>query len=53
MDTWTGIAAVIVGPVTCFYGYLLFRILLILAGLIVGYGLGHAVEQTGHPWLST
>jgi hypothetical protein len=52
MDAWMGIAAVIVGLVTCFYGYPLFRILLILAGLIVGYGLGQTVVQTGHPWLS-
>lgn len=52
MDAWMGIIALLVGLVTCFYGYPLFRILLILAGLIVGYGLGQAVVQVGHPWLS-
>ncbi len=52
MDAWMGIVAVIVGLVTCFYGYPLFRVLLVLAGLIVGYGLGQAIVQTGHPWLS-
>jgi len=52
MDAWMGIVAIIVGLVTCFYGYTLFRVLLILAGLIVGYGLGQAVVQAGHPWLS-
>jgi hypothetical protein len=52
MDIWIGIIAVLVGLVSCFYGYPLFRVLLILAGLIVGYGLGQTVVQTGHPWLS-
>jgi hypothetical protein len=52
MDAWMGIVAVLVGLVTCFYGYPLFRLLLILAGLIVGYALGQALVQAGHPWLS-
>lgn len=52
MDTWMGIIAIIVGLVTCFYGYPLFRLLLILAGLIVGYGLGQSLVQASHPWLS-
>lgn len=52
MDAWMGIVAVIVGLVTCFYGYPLFRLLLILAGLIGGYALGQNFAQAGHPWLS-
>jgi hypothetical protein len=52
MDVWMGIVAVIVGLVTCFYGYPLFRVLLILAGLIGGYALGQSLIQTGHPWVS-
>lgn len=52
MDVWMGIAAVIVGLVTCFYGYPLFRILLILAGLIGGYAIGQSFFPAGHPWLS-
>lgn len=52
MDAWMGIVAILVGLVTCFYGYPLFRILLILAGLIIGYAIGQAFVQVGHPWLS-
>lgn len=52
MDIYMGVVAVIIGLVTCFYGYPLFRVLLILAGLVVGYGLGEALVQNGHPWLS-
>ena len=42
MDAWFGIAAILVGLASCFYGFTLFRILLILAGLIEGYVFGHA-----------
>ncbi|MCL6622035.1 MAG: DUF4203 domain-containing protein [Syntrophobacterales bacterium] len=52
MDVWMGVAAVLVGGVSCFYGYPLFRLLLVLAGLIVGYGLGQLLVQSGHPWVS-
>ena len=33
MDAWFGIGAILVGLAGCFYGYPLFRIFLILAGL--------------------
>jgi len=52
MDTLIGVIAVLAGLVTCFYGYPLFRLALILAGLIGGYALGQYLIQTGHPWLS-
>lgn len=52
MDVWVGIIAILVGVVSCFYGYPLFRMLLILAGLIGGYAFGQFLVQAGHPWLS-
>jgi hypothetical protein len=52
MDAWIGIIAILVGLVSCFYGYPLFRILLILAGLLGGYIFGQYLLQTGNPWLS-
>ena len=52
MDAWFGIAAILVGLASCFYGYPLFRVFLILTGLIYGYVLGHSWVPAGHPWLS-
>lgn len=52
MDAGIGIIAILVGLVSCFYGYPLFRILLILAGLLGGYIFGQYLLQTGNPWLS-
>jgi hypothetical protein len=52
MDAWFGIAAVLVGLASCFYGYPLFRIFLILAGLIYGYLLGQFFVPAGYPWLA-
>ena len=52
MDVWFGIAAILVGLASCFYGYPLFRIFLILAGLIYGYELGHAWMPGSHPGFS-
>jgi Domain of unknown function (DUF4203) len=52
MDQWFWLAAVIVGLVSCFYGYPLFRILLILAGLIYGYLLGQALAPGSNAWLA-
>ena len=52
MDAWVGIAAILVGLASCFYGYPLFRIVLILAGLIYGYVLGQAFVPASHPWLA-
>ncbi|MGQ9688599.1 MAG: hypothetical protein ACUVXF_07420 [Desulfobaccales bacterium] len=52
MDMWIGILAVLVGLVSCFYGYPLFRLLLILAGLFVGYFFGHSLGSPGQAWQS-
>jgi len=52
MDAWFGIAAILVGLAGYFYGYPLFRIFLILAGLIYGYLFGHSFVPASHPWLS-
>jgi hypothetical protein len=52
MDTWFAVAAILVGLAGCFYGYPLFRIFLILAGLIYGYLLGESLAPAGHPWLA-
>lgn len=52
MDAWFGIAAILVGLASCFYGYPLFRIFLILAGLIYGYALGHFWVPASHPGVS-
>lgn len=52
MDTWFWLASIIVGLASCFYGYPLFRVFLILAGLIYGYLLGQILAPATHPWLS-
>jgi hypothetical protein len=52
MDTWIGVAAILVGLAGCFYGYPLFRIFLILAGLIYGYLLGQSFTPTSQPWVA-
>jgi hypothetical protein len=52
MDAWFGIAAIVIGLASCFYGYPLFRVFLILTGLIYGYALGHSWLPASHPWLS-
>jgi hypothetical protein len=52
MDVWFGIAAIVVGLASGFYGYPLFRIFLILAGLIYGYMFGYSLVPASHPWLS-
>jgi len=52
MDAWVGVSAILVGLVSCFLGYPLFRILLILSGLIYGYMFGHSWVPASHPWLS-
>jgi hypothetical protein len=52
MDAWIGIVAILVGLASCFYGYPLFRIVLVLAGLIYGYVLGQAFVPASHPWLA-
>jgi hypothetical protein len=52
MDTWIGVAAILVGLASCFYGYPLFRIFLILAGLIYGYLFGQSFSPASQPWLA-
>jgi hypothetical protein len=52
MDAWVGILAILVGLVSCFCGYPLFRTILILAGFIGGYLIGQSFVQTGHEWLA-
>jgi len=52
MDAWIGVAAILVGLASCFYGYPLFRIVLILAGLIYGYLLSQAFTPASQPWLA-
>jgi hypothetical protein len=52
MDTWIGVLAILVGLASCFYGYPLFRIFLILAGLIYGYLFGQSFTPASQPWLA-
>jgi hypothetical protein len=52
MDTWFWLGAICVGLASCFYGYPLFRIFLVLAGLIYGYLFGQLLAPASHPWLS-
>jgi hypothetical protein len=52
MDQWFWLAAIVVGLISCFYGYPLFRILLIIAGLIYGYMIGQILAPATHPALS-
>ena len=52
MDAWFGIATILVGLAGCFYGYPLFRLFLILAGLIYGYLFGHSFVPVSHPLLA-
>ena len=52
MNAWVGIAAILVGLASCFYGYPLFRIFLVMAGLIFGYLLGQSFTPASQPWLA-
>jgi hypothetical protein len=52
MDTWIGVGTIVAGLASCFYGYPLFRIFLILAGLIYGYVLGLFFTPGIQPWLA-
>lgn len=52
MEVWIGSAAILVGLASCFYGYPLFRVFLILAGLICGYMLGQSFTASNQPWLA-
>jgi hypothetical protein len=52
MDAWFGIVTILVGLAGCFYGYPLFRVFLILAGLIYGFLFGHSFVPLGHPGIA-
>ena len=52
MDAWIGVVTILAGLASCFYGYPLFRIFLILAGLIYGYLLGQFFAPGSEPWLA-
>lgn len=51
MDAWVGILIMLVGLVSCFFGYPLFRMMLIFAGLIGGYLIAQSFFLTGPQWL--
>jgi hypothetical protein len=52
VDPWIRIVAIIIGLASCFYGYPLFRIFLVLAGLFYGYLYGQSFYPTSHPMIS-
>jgi hypothetical protein len=52
MDTWIGVGAILIGLAGCFYGYPLFRLFLILGGLISGCLLGQSFTPASQPWLA-
>jgi hypothetical protein len=52
MEAWIGMAVILVGLASCFYGYPLFRVFLILAGLICGYMLGLSFTPGSQPWIA-
>ena len=52
MDAWFGLQPSSLDLAGCFYGYPLFRIFLILAGLIYGYLFGHSFAPASNPWLA-
>lgn len=52
VDPWVRIVAIIIGLAGCFYGYPLFRIFLVLAGLFYGFLYGQAFYPASHPLLA-
>jgi hypothetical protein len=52
MGAWIGIPAILIGLGSCFYGYPLFRIFLILEGLVYGYLLSQSFVPASHPGLA-
>ncbi len=52
VDPWIRITAIIIGLASCFYGYPLFRIFLVLSGLFYGYLYGQAFYAASHPIMS-
>ena len=49
VDPWIRIAAIIIGLASCFYGYPLFRIFLIIGGLFYGFLYGQSFYPASHP----
>jgi hypothetical protein len=52
MDPWVRIIAIIMGLASCFYGYPLFRIFLILSGLFYGFLYGQSFYPASHPLMA-
>lgn len=52
MEAWVGILAILVGLVSCFFGYLLFRLVLISTGLFGGYLLSQSFVPISYGWLT-
>ena len=52
VDPWVRIFAIIIGLASCFYGYPLFRMLLVLTGLMYGFIYGQSFYPASHPFLS-
>jgi|GEM_PF-734922 len=49
MDIWVRLLAVCLGLISCFYGYPLFRFILVISGLFYGYLYGQAFLAAYHP----
>jgi Domain of unknown function (DUF4203) len=52
VDPWVRIFAIIIGLASCFYGYPLFRVFLVLTGLIYGFIYGQSFYPASHPFFS-
>jgi hypothetical protein len=52
IDPWVRITAIIIGLASCFYGYPLFRIFLVLSGLFYGFLYGQAFYPASHPFMA-
>ena len=52
VDPWVRITAIIIGLASCFYGYPLFRIFLVLAGLFYGFIYGQSFYPASHPFMA-
>jgi hypothetical protein len=52
VDPWVRIIAIIMGLASCFYGYPLFRIFLVLSGLFYGFLYGQSFYPASHPLMA-
>lgn len=52
VDPWLRLATIVIGLASCFYGYPLFRIFLILSGLFYGYLYGLSFYPASHPLMA-